>query len=178
MFCEYCGADQYEVVSWPHKCGSCGRVKYKNPIPVAIGMIPTTDGGLVLIKRKGGVASGLWAFPGGYMDISDTNYQCAASREIREETGLLIPESAWRMHSVATPPSKETLCMFIISSLAVEPEQIKDVPPNGETEQMRIIYPSEVVEGFELAFNLHTEALRGYYQLRSSATSESSDWFG
>jgi len=43
----------------------------------------------LVIKRKEGLHSGLWAFPGGIAEKGETDEQ-ALSREIKEETGLQI----------------------------------------------------------------------------------------
>lgn len=44
---------------------------------------------LLIIKRKSGLHSGLWAFPGGLVEKGETDEQ-ALKREIKEETGLQI----------------------------------------------------------------------------------------
>lgn len=42
---------------------------------------------LLLIERKNEPCKGLWAFPGGFMDMDETCEQ-AALRELKEETGV------------------------------------------------------------------------------------------
>ena len=44
---------------------------------------------LLLIERKNEPCTGMWAFPGGFMDIDETA-EAAALRELKEETGLVV----------------------------------------------------------------------------------------
>jgi len=64
---------------------------YRDPdAPRANSLVPgasaivTDSGGNVLLHRRRD--SGLWALPGGVMDIGETIAQCA-EREVREEQG-------------------------------------------------------------------------------------------
>jgi ADP-ribose pyrophosphatase YjhB (NUDIX family) len=59
----------------------------------------TDDEGNVLLHRRRD--SGLWALPGGVMDIGETIAQCA-EREVREETGLAV--QAYRLLGVYSDP--------------------------------------------------------------------------
>ena len=45
---------------------------------------------ILLIERGGEPYKGYWAFPGGFMEMDETTEE-AASRELEEETGLIIP---------------------------------------------------------------------------------------
>jgi len=44
---------------------------------------------LLLVERKHAPCQGMWAFPGGFMNIDETA-EAAASRELREETGVEV----------------------------------------------------------------------------------------
>lgn len=54
------------------------------------------DGGktLMLQRANTGYADGKWSFPAGHVDEGEA-LTAAASRELKEETGLDVPESAW-----------------------------------------------------------------------------------
>ena len=56
---------------------------------VAVGAFVFKDDRIVLVQRGQSPAKGLWAIPGGSMELGET-LQEAAEREIREETGLVI----------------------------------------------------------------------------------------
>lgn len=50
---------------------------------------PTVDK-VLLIKRKNEPYKDCWAFPGGFMEMSESLADCA-SRELKEETGIFVP---------------------------------------------------------------------------------------
>ena len=56
---------------------------------VAVGAVVTRNGRVLLVKRKHAPGQGLWAIPGGSVELGET-LQDAAEREIKEETGLTI----------------------------------------------------------------------------------------
>lgn len=53
----------------------------------AVSVALVSDGAVLLVKRGREPSKGLWAFPGGRVEAGETLEQ-AASRELREETGL------------------------------------------------------------------------------------------
>ncbi len=60
----------------------------ENP-QVAVGAIVIKDGRVLLVKRSQPPSKGLWAIPGGRVELGETLKE-AAEREIMEETGLTI----------------------------------------------------------------------------------------
>lgn len=59
--------------------------------------IVTQAGHVLLIKRRAEPGKGLWAFPGGYINAkTDKTLEDAMIRELREETGLKLPEKVLR----------------------------------------------------------------------------------
>lgn len=66
----------------------CSFVHWDNPKPVVCVLVPSLDGGIVLIKHKND-PQGSWWTPGGFQERGEQP-QAAAVREVREETGLDI----------------------------------------------------------------------------------------
>jgi|NGEPerStandDraft_6_1074524.scaffolds.fasta_scaffold17544_3 ADP-ribose pyrophosphatase YjhB (NUDIX family) len=70
-------------------CDACGFVAYVNP-RLVVTCLPVTDAGDVMLLRRGiEPGRGLWAQPGGFMEIDET-VEAGAVRETLEETGLLV----------------------------------------------------------------------------------------
>jgi 8-oxo-dGTP diphosphatase len=56
---------------------------------IAVGVIVMRDGKVLLVRRGKEPGRGLWAVPGGMVDLGETSRE-AAAREAREETGLEV----------------------------------------------------------------------------------------
>jgi ADP-ribose pyrophosphatase YjhB (NUDIX family) len=70
-------------------CGDCGHIAYLNP-RLVVSTIPVTDDGEVLLIRRGfEPGRGLWAQPGGFLEVDETATE-GAIRETLEETGLRV----------------------------------------------------------------------------------------
>lgn len=54
---------------------------------MAVGVIISRDGAVLLNRRDIEPGRGLWSFPSGYVDVGEALTE-AARREVREETGL------------------------------------------------------------------------------------------
>ena len=66
-------------------CPSCGFVHYAGP-KVAVGVMITQGGRLLLSRRAIDPGKGRWSFPSGYVDLGESPAS-AAVREVKEETG-------------------------------------------------------------------------------------------
>jgi 8-oxo-dGTP diphosphatase len=58
------------------------------PIP-GVGVVVIEDDSLLVVQRGRGANAGLWAVPGGKVDLGES-MRAAAAREVREETGLEV----------------------------------------------------------------------------------------
>jgi len=92
-YCPLCGARlAVEAVPPDHReqkvCARCRFVFYLNPKVVAA-TIPEQGGAILLTRRSINPGSGLWTFPGGFVDFGETVTD-AAMRETFEETGLKV----------------------------------------------------------------------------------------
>jgi ADP-ribose pyrophosphatase YjhB (NUDIX family) len=93
-YCSRCGA-ALRLGPLPHEdrerlaCDACGYIAYVNPRLVVTTLPITSDGDVMLLRRGIEPGRGLWAQPGGFMEIDETVHQ-GAVRETLEETGLLV----------------------------------------------------------------------------------------
>jgi 8-oxo-dGTP pyrophosphatase MutT (NUDIX family) len=125
-------------------------VTYRNPTPVTIGIIPSTVAGeLILVERSDG---GL-ALPGGYVDAMEDT-ATSLTREVREEMGIVLQASRWRLFfSSVTPDNK-----LLLFSRYPEPVPL----PSGfapNTEVTRILSAPYATP---LKFPLHEAAIRAW----------------
>ncbi len=152
--CSYCGASFGLRQPWPRTCANCGNISYVNPLPVAVVVVPT-DRGVVLIRRGIQPGRGLWALPGGYMHLDET-WQEAGAREVREETGIVIDPRTVSDFCVRSAPDGALLVFGIAAPL-----RAADLPPfeldREATERSLVLAPPE-----DMAFPLHREALESY----------------
>jgi len=63
--------------------------EYPDSPQIAVGTIVIKDRGVLLVKRKQPPGMGLWAIPGGRVELGET-LQEAAEREVGEETGVTV----------------------------------------------------------------------------------------
>lgn len=162
LHCTHCGAPFAAESGWPRTCGACGRVSYRNPLPVVVVLIPVLDrGGLLVIRRSVAADPGFGqlALPGGFIDINDPTWQHAAARELREETGVELPPDAFTEFRVRSAPNG-TLLLFTLGR-AVTSGALSAFAGTNETSELAVI-----AEPQELAFPLHTEAARLWFERR------------
>jgi bifunctional NMN adenylyltransferase/nudix hydrolase len=61
------------------------------PVFVTTDAVVLQSGHILLIRRKDNPGKGLWALPGGFIDVKQQLFESCV-RELREETGLKVPE--------------------------------------------------------------------------------------
>lgn len=151
--CSFCGAPS-DGGDWPRTCSVCGNTSYKNPLPVAVLIVPITEGGVLLVRRGIEPRKGQVALPGGFIEVGES-WQSAAARELREETGLEVEASDVRDFCVLSAPDGTVLIFG--QAPAMPASVIEGFSPNAETEALEV----GLGDG-ELAFPLHTEAVRRF----------------
>jgi ADP-ribose pyrophosphatase YjhB (NUDIX family) len=157
--CSFCGAafpdDVVNGSRWPRTCGACASVSYKNPVPVAVVLLPV-DGGVLVIRRGIPPRVGELALPGGYVGVGES-WQEAGARELREETGIEISAGEIRTFDVKSAPDGTVLVFGV-----AEPRRASDLPPFTPTDETteRVV----VKEAVTLAFPLHTAALAEHFE--------------
>lgn len=151
--CSYCGAAYAAEQPWPRACPVCGAISYRNPLPVAVAVVPL-DGGLLTIRRGIEPHLGQLALPGGFVELGE-RWQDAAARELYEETGLRCDAEAIEELRVLSAPDG-TLLVF---GLAPEwpADALRAFQPSAETTEAVVVRAPT-----ELAFPLHTQVLREY----------------
>ncbi len=97
-FCSRCGA-ALRLGPLPAEdrdrlaCERCDYITYVNP-RLVVTTLPVTEAGEVVLLRRGiEPGLGMWAQPGGFMEIDETVYE-GAIRETLEETGLVVEPGA------------------------------------------------------------------------------------
>jgi 8-oxo-dGTP diphosphatase len=71
---------------------------------LTVDAVVLANDGVVLIKRKNPPFEGMWALPGGFVDVGETT-EAACIREVEEETGLLV--EIVRLLGVYSEPSRD-----------------------------------------------------------------------
>ncbi|MGC5364208.1 NUDIX domain-containing protein [Streptomyces sp. DT24] len=159
--CASCGAPYGPLVpvgSWPRTCVVCGDTAYRNPLPVAVALLPVTDGhgsGLVVITRTVPPMRGGIALPGGFVDHAE-DWRHAVVRELREETGIEADRHDVRLADVLSAPEGHLL----VSGLLPE-RPVTDLPPSAPTDETSGHHVLRAPT--ELAFPLHTRAVRSWF---------------
>jgi ADP-ribose pyrophosphatase YjhB (NUDIX family) len=153
--CGHCGTAFAPGAPWPRQCGRCGQTTYRNPLPVAVLLVPIGSG-VLLVRRGIEPGRGKLALPGGYINLGET-WEEAAARELYEETGVRVRPKQVRAFRVLTAPTRDRLIVFGLA------------PPQPE-KALRAFQPSEeateVTVGGRprrLAFSTHTRVLKDYF---------------
>ena len=91
-YCPKCGSDLFEEHNFKSKhCSNCGFTYYQNPSSATAAFILNSKGELLVARRGKEPAKGTLDLPGGFVDNDESGEQ-GIIREIKEETGLNIPE--------------------------------------------------------------------------------------
>lgn len=155
LFCPWCASDlAMGVIGGKHrkKCTKCNFVHWDNPRPVAVVLIPTTDNGMVLIKRLIPPRVGKFALPGGFVEPYEMP-DAGAIREAEEETGLKIVID--RLLLITMPPKVNEILFFYLA----HPTSDKPGPADGEAEAA--IYAHDAIPT-DIAFSTHQQVIDQY----------------
>ncbi len=90
-FCVECGARMALREAFGKQrsvCPACGHVHFDDP-KVAVGVVATSHGRVLLTRRNHEPKLGEWSFPAGFVDAGE-NVVAAAAREALEETGVAV----------------------------------------------------------------------------------------
>jgi len=138
-------------------CRSCGYIAYVNP-RLVVTTIPVTDRGDVVLLRRGiEPAAGLWAQPGGFLEIDETVNE-GAVRETLEETGLIVEPG----EIVGLYSRPEAAVVVLAFEARVVGGEARVTP---EALEVRTFRP-EAIPWDEIAFRTSTWALRDWVRRR------------
>ncbi len=152
--CSFCGAAFPEDAGWPRTCAACGRTTYRNPIPVAVVLLPV-DGGLLTIRRTIDPGRGKLALPGGFINFGES-WQAAGARELQEETGIHIEPGELEVFRVLSAPDGALL--LFAQAQARDTTALGEFAGSDETSERVVLRGPE-----ELAFPLHTQVVEEYF---------------
>ena len=156
--CSHCGVAYPPDAPWPRVCASCGQTTWRNPLPVAVALVPVTTGdgtGLVVVRRDIEPRKGELALPGGFIEYGE-DWRAAAVRELSEEAGLPGDADAVRLFAAHSAPDG-TLLVFGL----LPPRPATELPPSTTTEES-----SEwlvITEPQKMAFPLHTQVVEAFF---------------
>ena len=156
--CSYCGTAYPPAAGWPRVCAACGQTVWRNPLPVAVAVLPVrTEAGLgvVVVRRDIEPARGRLALPGGFIEYGE-EWRDALVRELREETGLLADPADATLFAVHSAPAGGTMMVF--GELPARPAE--SLPPSAPTEEATEWLV--LTEPVELAFDTHTRVLADF----------------
>jgi ADP-ribose pyrophosphatase YjhB (NUDIX family) len=155
--CHFCGAAFAETMTkFPRICAICGKTTFRNPLPVAVLVIPIANG-VLAVRRAIPPHVGKFALPGGYINDGET-WQAAAVREVMEETGLVIEAEEVQIFDAKSAPDGTLLVFGLVEPLTAE--QFPTFIANDEASELKIVTDSQ-----ELAFPLHIEAMNRYMDM-------------
>jgi 8-oxo-dGTP diphosphatase len=158
--CSYCGAAYPADALWPRTCAACGEITWRNPLPVAVALLPVLapDGGtgLVVVRRAIEPGLGELGLPGGYIEVGES-WQEATVRELREETGIPADAAQVRLFSVQSTPTTYSIQIFGL----LPRRSLAALPPMAPTEEVSEWLIAD--KPLELVFNTHTKAMADYF---------------
>lgn len=166
--CGSCGSPYPAGVGWPRTCHVCGDTAYRNPLPVAVTLLPVTDDrgtSLVVITRTIEPRRGRLALPGGFIDHAE-DWRHAAVRELREETGIEADERDVRLADAMSASDGAHLLLFALL-------------PHRPVAELPVSVPTDETEGWQLlrapadlGFPLHTAAVAAWFAGRYDDTTK------
>lgn len=151
-FCSDCGA-RYGEGPFPKTCGTCGRTRWLNPLPVAV-LLQPIGAGVLVVRRAIPPHVGKLALPGGFINLGES-WQAAAARETREEVGLEVDAAGVRLFDVHSAPDGTVLIFGVAPPIATLPP----LAANGEVSEVAVVTAPE-----PLAFDLHTRAIERFFR--------------
>ena len=139
-------------------CDICDAIHYQNPNMV-VGIIPESEGRILLCRRAIEPRFGKWTFPAGYLENGETVSE-AARRETLEEAGAEVEDL--RPYAMFSLPHINQIYFIFLARVSN-----KTYGPGSESLEVKLYRPEDIPWS-ELAFAAIVEALRLYSEDRKS----------
>lgn len=139
------------------KCTRCKFVNWDNPKGVAVAVIPTGDG-ILLIKRGIAPKIGMYALPGGFIDAGE-DPEMAVKREAKEETGLVVEVDRLLM-TFNVPQANQNLFFYLTKPVTQTP-----VIDGKEVTDYLVVNKDNMPT--EIAFSSHVDAINLWLNLNA-----------
>ena len=127
---------------------------YRNPLPVAVMVVPVAGEGLLLVRRA--IPPEGLALPGGYIEYGE-DWRDAGARELREETGVRVDPSEVRELRVLSAPDG-TLLVFGTAP-PVARDALSEFVPSDEVSELLVT--SEPLD--DIVFPLHAQVVAEWF---------------
>jgi 8-oxo-dGTP diphosphatase len=161
-FCPYCGGPLVTKSSRGQTRLYCEREKrfiYENPLPAATSIVTDGSDRVLLLRRRFPPGKGLWALPGGFIEIAESPSD-AANRELREECGIVARDPS--LVDIIYQESRfyGTSILIIGYSFA----SFEGAPTAGEEALEVGFHPFDALP--ELAFEAHGRMIKRFFEKR------------
>ncbi|MDJ0751925.1 MAG: NUDIX domain-containing protein [Ardenticatenaceae bacterium] len=158
-FCSYCGTRFENVKGYPRRCRQCQKLTFRNPVPVAVLLVPVHDENekvnLLTVRRGIRPGKGELALPGGFLEVDET-WQEGAVRELREETQVDLTSSSVTPFAIESAPDG-TLLLFGVTR-PIKREVLFTFKPSREVEALVLID-----RPVPMAFSLHKQMVTRFF---------------
>ena len=134
------------------ECPRCSYVAYANPVPGAEAVCRYERGRVLLGRRAGDPAAGLWDLPGGFVEEGEHPVE-ALRREVREETGLELEGLRFLDFYLEPYDGRVVLCLTWTARTRGAAR------PGDDLAELRWFAPGELPGAEELAFSHYGAAL-------------------
>jgi len=132
--CSFCGHRFADHLGWPRTCAACGNISHRNPLPVAVLVLPVEEHGVLLVRRV--IPPAGLALPSGFIEYGEP-WQHAAAREVAEETGVQVDPTA--VHELRVRSGSDGTLLIFATAPAVSRDALGPFTPSAEVSELVVI---------------------------------------